>query len=135
MAHFIGFPYLSKGFLPCFEYGLFVIFCLAILQFVFFDCCSVDVHCKYLGLWNGIFVFCVTWFLCFCWTRYRYNNLYHIGILWGILGSDNRSLPHYSKCIWVSDRLDGFVLEKLVLVLYLSVRKNLYGFGFNDATF
>lgn len=57
MAHFIGFPYLSKGFLPCFEYGLFVIFCLAILQFVFFDCCSVDVHCKYLGLWNGIFVF------------------------------------------------------------------------------
>ena len=30
-----------------------------------FDCCDVGVHYKYLWVWYGIFVFCVTWFLCF----------------------------------------------------------------------
>ena len=108
MAHFVGFPYLSKGFLPCLDCGLFVGSCLAILQFRLFDCC-----CKYLGVWM-VFFFCMTWFLSFCWRKYCCNSLWHSGILQGILGSDNQNLHHYLN------QPGGVVSEKLVLVLYLS---------------
>ena len=57
MAHFIGFPNLSKGFLPYLDCGLPVSSSLAILQFELFDCGCVGVRCKYLGVWYGIFFF------------------------------------------------------------------------------
>ena len=41
----------------------------------------------------------------------------HTGNLKGILDSDNQN--RYLSCIWVIDGLDGFVFEKLILVLYL----------------
>ena len=81
MAHFIGFPYLSKGFLSCLDCGLFVGSCLAILQFGLFDCCYKCLEVWYGFFFSFFFFFCMTWFLCFCWRKYRCNSLCHSGIL------------------------------------------------------
>ena len=57
MAHFVGFPYLSKEFLPGLDCSLHVSSCLAILQIRLFHCGCVDVRCKNLGIWYGVLFF------------------------------------------------------------------------------